>query len=873
MVKRAPITHLSLFLGIILLLCAGCSTQQNTFFSRTYHNVTTHYNIYWNGEEAFKNGYTQLSSTLKDDYNQTLPIYQTARPENVQGITLQMDRAIEKANKAIAKHSLLYDFKEYNRWIDDCYLLMGRAFYYKQDYANARRNFDYVVFRFKDEPSSYEAMLWQAKCAIQSDENERAGSILAQLQNIASRQSLPKTVIREIPQTYAWLYQRDGNDGLVIKYLNDAIKVNHEKSTKVRLLFVLGQYYLKSEDFKKATFAFQKALQNNPTFEMGFQAQILLARSFDPSSGSNKRLEKTLLKMLREAKNKEYASQIYFALGSLAQKEKNDTLAVSRYKRSVSEAKANKLQKAYTALKLGEFLFNKQQYIGSQIYYDTAVQYLSEEHPDFKLASQRATTLSKLSAEMATVKKEDSLQLIARMPLQQRNEYIGNLIEKAIIKEEKQRLLEAKIQLSGQTTSNLTQNRQSTTSFSGEWYFYNPSALSYGYTEFIKRWGRRQLEDNWRLSTKRMVTDFPNALPKDTVKAPVLAETVASQKFDLHKKESYLNDLPLTEEKMKLSNEKIVKALYNIGLLYREGLNDNQQAATAFEQLIQRFINQPFGAVPYYQLYRIYSDLQNNSQAENYKKLLLERYPNTQYAYLVSDPEFLKTLNIAREKALTMYGETLDALKKGHYNLVQIYCKEALLNLPQEDPLRPRFEYAYALSLVKTAGTDSARVALQLLTTKYPNHPVANLALDVLKSMDELSTDVSIEKAVIQTDLFRYNPQLSHRFVIIAETDKLNIAALQARMNDLILKKYPSGNLFIQTAPFKNMTLFSISGFTDSAKAMLFYDSVAVEAYIQVIIKDVKTYQFIITEPNFEILNKSLSIEEYLNFFKAKYKR
>jgi tetratricopeptide (TPR) repeat protein len=857
----------------VLLFSVGCSTQKNTFFSRTYHDITTHYNIYWNGEEAFKNGYTQLSLTLKDDYNQILPIYQTARPESVQGIVLQMDRAIEKGNKAIAKHSLLYDFKEYNRWIDDCYLLMGRAFYYKQDYANARRNFDYVVMRFKDEPSSYEAMLWQAKCAVQTDENERAGSILAQLQNIASRQSLPKSVIREIPQTYAWLYQRDGNDGLVVKYLNDAIKLNHEKSNKVRLLYVLGQYYLKSEDFKKATLAFQKVLQNNPTFEMGFQAQISMARAFDPLSKNNKGLEKTLLKMLHEAKNKEYASQIYFALGSLAQKENNDTLAVSRYKRSVAEAKTNKLQKMYTALKLGEFLFNKQQYISSQIYYDTAVQYLTEDHPDYKLASQRATTLSKLSVEIATIKKEDSLQLIARMPTQQRNEYISNLIEKALLREEKQRQLEAKAQLSGQATSNFAQNRQNTTSVGGEWYFYNPSALSFGYTEFIKRWGRRQLEDNWRLSTKRMVTDFPNALPKDTVKVPVLAEKSASLKFDPHKKESYLTDLPLTEDKMQLSNEKIIKALYNTGLLYREGLSDNQRAATAFEQLIQRFPNQPFGAVPYYHLYRIYSDLQNTSQADKYKKLILEHYPNTQYAYLVSDPEFLKTLKVAREKALTMYDETLDALKKGNYKLVQIYCKEALVNLSLEDQLRPRFEYAYALSLVKTSGIDSAKVALQLLTTKYPNHPVANLALDVLKSMDELPTDVSIAKAVVQTDVFRYNPQLPHRFVIVAETDKLNIAALQARMNDLILKKYPSGSLFIQTTPFKNMTLFSISGFTDSSKAMLFYDSVSIEAYIQVIIKDLKTNQFIITEPNFEILNRNQNLDDYLIFFKTKYKR
>jgi tetratricopeptide (TPR) repeat protein len=871
-VKRAPFTPLSLFLGILLLLNAGCSTKNNTFISRSYHNLTTHYNIYWNGEEAFKEGYAQLSSTLKDDYNQILPIYQTARPEGVQGIASLMDRAIEKSNKAIAKHSLLYDFKEYNRWIDACYLLQGRAFYYKQDYANARRNFDYVVMRFNGEPSSYEAMIWQAKCAIQTDENEKAGSILAQLQNIASREPLPKSVIKEIPITYSWLYQRDGNDGLTVKYLIDALKINHNKSIRVRLYFVLGQYYLKNEEFKKATQAFQKVLQNNPTFEMGFQAQIFMARSFDPSLGNNKGLEKTLLKMLHEAKNKEYASQIYFALGSLSQKEHNDTLAISRYKLSVAEAKNNRLQKSYAALKLGEFLFNKQQYISSQVYYDTAVQFLPDDHPDYKLASQRAATLSKLTLEMITIKKEDSLQQIARMPLQERNEYISNLIEKTIKLEEKQREQKAKNELSGHINNGL-QNQSTTTGFSGEWYFYNPSALSFGYTEFVKRWGRRQLEDNWRLSTKRMVTDFPNALPKDSVKAPKLAESIAPQSIDPHKKESYLTDLPLTADKLKLSNEKIINALYNSALLYREGLNDNAKAAATFEQLIQRFPEQPFGAIPYYQLYRIYSDLQNNSQAEKYKKLLIDHYPNSQYAHLLTDPDFLKTLKVTREKALTIYEETLDALKTGRYNLVQIYCKEALLNLPQDDQLRPRFEYAYALSLVKTTGVDSAKVALQLLITKYPTHPVANLALDVLKRMDELPSNPSTKKTDVQTESFKYDPLLPHRFVIIAETDKSNIATLQARMNDFIVKQYPSNNLALQITPFKSMSLFSISGFTDSAKAMRFYDNIVSEASIQTTIKEVKTIQFIITEKNLENLNRNQNLDDYLKFFKINYKR
>ena len=38
--------------------------------------------------------------------------------------------------------------------------------------------------------------------------------------------------------------------------------------------------------------------------------------------------------------------------------------------------------------------------------------------------------------------------------------------------------------------------------FSGKWYLYNVTALNYGRSEFLKKWGNRPLEDNWRRKNK-----------------------------------------------------------------------------------------------------------------------------------------------------------------------------------------------------------------------------------------------------------------------------------------------------------------------------------------------------------------------------------
>jgi hypothetical protein len=46
----------------------------------------------------------------------------------------------------------------------------------------------------------------------------------------------------------------------------------------------------------------------------------------------------------------------------------------------------------------------------------------------------------------------------------------------------------------------------------GKWYFYNQTALTFGRTEFHKRWGDRKLEDNWRRSNKTRVNNVQTSL-------------------------------------------------------------------------------------------------------------------------------------------------------------------------------------------------------------------------------------------------------------------------------------------------------------------------------------------------------------------------
>ena len=80
---------------------------------------------------------------------------------------------------------------------------------------------------------------------------------------------------------------------------------------------------------------------------------------------------------------------------------------------------------------------------------------------------------------------------------------IQNIIQKEIDKERKeQEERQQRQSLSYQNSRNNNDQFGNNTS-AGKWYFYNPATLSFGMSEFRKKWGKRKLEDNWRRKDKK----------------------------------------------------------------------------------------------------------------------------------------------------------------------------------------------------------------------------------------------------------------------------------------------------------------------------------------------------------------------------------
>ncbi|HOW32750.1 MAG TPA: tetratricopeptide repeat protein, partial [Bacteroidales bacterium] len=408
-------------------------------------------------------------------------------------------------------------------------------------------------------------------------------------------------------------------------------------------------------------------------------------------------------------------------------------------RKSVATSAGNDFQKTTSSLKLAGMYFDRQDYESAQAYYDTTLQVIPDEYPDFDAINSRTLTLTDLVQNLQVVKYEDSLQRLARMPEAQLAAIIQKLIDD--YKKEEERLkAEAELQqaeMAMATNIPNMRNENIQNIGGGGWYFNNPSAISFGYSEFLRKWGRRKLEDNWRLSNKRQVVSMDETEVAEEVKpndSTKVADTVKIEKKATNPKDpkTYLQKIPKTPEAIALSNKKIEEALTNLGYIYKDGLRDTVNSIKTFENLVERFPDSKNALRIYYQLYLINNSIPDVANAEKYKNIILNLYPESEYARTLQDPEYLTQLIAKRNRASSLYEETYQAFERGQYRMVLIYCNEALSSFKDKD-LLPRFEYLKAITQGKLTSVDTMLVSLNKIMQAYPSSPIIPLVQEIMQ--------------------------------------------------------------------------------------------------------------------------------------------
>ncbi len=861
------------------LMAASCSVEKNTSLSRFYHNLTSDYNIYFNASESYREGINRINEAYKDEYSTLIPVFQYSNQSAARTATGDMDRVIQKTSKLISLHSMtakpemgnnenlsdkekeFYDRKEYNEWVDDSYLLMGKAYLMNHDYNNARITFLHNIRETHDEEMRAKSNIWLARTSNELGNYAEANRLLTEM----NPQPLADKTKAEYYLTLADMNIRQNRYERAIEALSEALDNISVKKDKNRPAYILARLYEETGNGEQATRYYKEVLRLNPPYEMEFNARISQAGVFDVESGNIKDIRKELNKLLRDAKNKEYRDQIYFAHGNLSMREGNTEEAIEYYKQSASASTTNNNQKGKSYLMLAEYYFDKPDYLVSQMYYDSTVTFLERDYPGYDDYYERSLNLNELTAYLDIISTQDSLQYVASLSTSEIDNIINGIIRK--IEEEERLASRAADDRYNMGEFYESQRRfRERTDVGGQWYFYNQPALTFGRTEFRNRWGDRELEDNWRRRNKSTTGAISSSLDGSQEQ---VAENVDPE-TDIKSKEYYLLNLPLNDSLIAVSDIMIADALYNSARVYYEKFNDREKANEAYRSFMNRFPGNYKLPEALYNLYRINED-DDLQLANAYKQQLLEKYPESEYSKILSDPGYLESKMKIENRTEEIYNEAFREWKNGNSARVIQICGNAEEEFPDSE-LLPKFMLLKAYAMAPSVSERALRDVLVEITNLYPGTDEAGRASEMIAYLDrkvpELKIEEDIEKAVHLYDTLDTAP---FRFIMILKDEALDMNRLTFDVINYNIDNYTNANYNTRGELVDNeYIMIAVGLFEDIQSAKEYYNNFIPSDILRTAGQD-EILTFIISSSNYDSLLTDGDPGRYYLFFRENY--
>ena len=705
------------FLAVIFL--AACSRKKNTFLNRNVHAVTTEYNTLYNGDMAFADAKEQLAYGFRDNFWEILPVERieieereaevkapgAAKGEGAGGF----NRAEEKAAKAIQKHSMYIDGKEYNPQIDEAYMLLGKARYYDGRFIPALDAFNFILDRYPTSNNINLAKVWKAKTNIRLKNEEYA------IENLKKMFEQAELEEEEIADGAAMMAQAFINlDSLqpALEYIKMATENVNDKELKGRYTFIKGQIYNRLGEKDSANIAFDEVIAMNRKTSRAYMINAYLekGKNFDYEKGDRIAFLELLQDLEKNRENRPFLDKIYNQFGDYYRNSDSINSAVKYYNKSIKAFRQDRILQAVNYQTLAEINFDNAKYKTAGAYYDSTLTFLEAKSRQWRRITKKRENLDDVIKYEDIATTNDSILKLSQMSEAEQlaffTDYTTRLKEQAVrdsleaVKVE-QKIANKEFYEKGKTVAG--PNKGST------FYFYNTSTVAYGKGEFRKVWGDRNLEDNWRLSSKRS-----SLIDNDEE----VADVAPIAENELYKPQTYIAQIP-TDQKILDSLAKDRNfAYYQLGLIYKEKFKEYKLAANRLEKLLTYNPEERLVVPAKYNLVKIYEILENPSSADKYKNDVLTNHADTRYAEILrnpnsqlptdeSSPEF-KYKQLYKEFEASKYAEVIQ--KADEYMMVY-----------NGNDIVPKFELLKATAIGRQQGFEAYKKALNFVSLNYPS--------------------------------------------------------------------------------------------------------------------------------------------------------
>lgn len=655
--------------------------------------------------------------------------------------------------------------------------------------------------KVKHKSSRPSALVWMAKSLTELGHYGDAKSILTYSKSL---KKLSKKQREEIYLGDAWYNLKRSQYATAIEDLEVALKLEKGKARKAQINFLIGQLYEAINDPGTAVDRYQMALKKPKNFDLEFYAQMSIARlAVSSNTGDQEKIEKTLKKLIKGGKNKDFADQVHYAIAIIELNKGNEEEAVKQLVLSTQKSTNNQEQKGLSFLKLAELELAKENYLEAKNDYDSAVAVLPSTFPRISEVIEIKEILEELAKNKTIIIEQDSVLRIAKMTKVELENYMAE-IEKANRLAEKEAKKKNNRNNSGD--GNNLVDIDNSTSFDGQdthWYFYNPELKAKGYNIFKATFGNIKNSDNWRNSQKKANEEL------EETEIQIEAETVAEVKTEKKKIE-----IPKTPDEIKFSEEAVHLAYFNLGVILKNKLKNNKQAVTKFETLINKYPSNKFEAQSHYYLYLIYMEEGNLAKANAEKAFILSKFPDSEYAktiqnpvkYAVNAPKAIVT-STDEEK---LYASIYTLFEAKNYNNV-ITQKEIINPSLSSIDIKSKADLLEALSYGKLNKTDTLKLKLQSIITNYSGSDIAKKAEDYLKTLAKLegkevepidnsiptiSEDVlNAENGTADENGFIHNESSNFFIFVLCKNKEMDLSGIKEKIVSFNETNYPNEKL------------------------------------------------------------------------------
>ena len=907
------IIHIVLF---VVILC-GCSSHKNNATSRAYHAFTARYNTYYNGYLAYQQALKAQSDGHKDNYLEQLPLLIISNKNTKRIGGNNYDRAIEKAQKAIKNHSIkkrpkrptgkklteqekrFYSQKEFNPFLWRVWFLMANSQFQKGEFEEAASTYIYITKLYENDPNIVaQARIGLAKCYTEMEWLYEAEDLLTR----AQRDSIPRTLDKEFALAKGNLLLKQERNKEALEYVKTGIeRKGTTNKDEARELYLLGQLYAANGNNQAAYKSFGKCISKSPPYELEFNARI---RQTETATNENhKKILRKLKKMAKSPKNKEYLSQVYYAIGNIHLSRKDTTEAIQTYETGVSEGASGGYGTAKLHLSLAKIYWEQERFSKSHENYSKALPLIEEELDDYKLIKFRSEVLGDIIQYTDIVENQDKLLYWATLSPEQLYPIIDELIKEEKRKEELRKKEEKKKEREerGDAVDDLEEPMDITIPNSNEkaeWYFYNKQIVSQGIRAFKQKWGERELKDYWRFSNELTSLVEESEMENDSIEAvegeeeeffeesdsiaveevfieEEIADTLST---DPTTREFYIQQIPDTDEKKEQARAALRDALFEAGVRFKDNVGDKNLAIKYLERVANEHPDYERIADTYYQLFIAGSRWNEPEKAEHYKNLLIENYPDSSFTKNIQQPDFFDDAMTRKHKEDSMYVKAYNHYLQKEYEEVENENLTAGSKYPKGKH-RARFLFIDAMAKLYSEKQEEALTVLEELISTYGNDSISSIANSISTGIKEgrllqsgISTSIWDRKAdgTIKSNMdsvpsFNANRNEVYYFILAYPNDSIDEKRLLFEIARYNFSRYMVRNFEMEFEKFAEITLFEIKEFLNFDEAFLYRKRLYENGEIAKLLEGINC--LIISKSNLDLLLQYYSFGDYQEFY------